>query len=179
MCVNSLSQGLKVDLPKAGLEPLTSRSENRASATRPRRHTNLTDIYRGLPNFKRVVILGFWQGSIGVNYTVEFGALDEKNSTPVASVELKEKLVEAEEKLLKLPDVNQEHVKETFNKSVIKEPKPVSLKIEMTVQFDGFTTDLQNRAIELYRNISQEYTERLTNIYKSLSNFKRVNISGF
>ncbi|GFR58399.1 hypothetical protein ElyMa_001767300, partial [Elysia marginata] len=39
MCVNSLSQGLNVDLPKAGLEPQTSRSDSRASTTRPRRHT--------------------------------------------------------------------------------------------------------------------------------------------
>ncbi|GFS21196.1 hypothetical protein ElyMa_006918100 [Elysia marginata] len=39
MCVNSLSQGLNVDLPKAGLEPRTSRSESRASTTTPRRHT--------------------------------------------------------------------------------------------------------------------------------------------
>ncbi|GFS15855.1 hypothetical protein ElyMa_001458800 [Elysia marginata] len=41
MCVNSLSQGLNVDLPKAGLEPRTSRSESRASTTTPRRHTML------------------------------------------------------------------------------------------------------------------------------------------
>ncbi|GFS16336.1 hypothetical protein ElyMa_004954500 [Elysia marginata] len=41
MCVNSLSQGLNVDLPKAGLEPRTSRSESRASTTTPRRHTVL------------------------------------------------------------------------------------------------------------------------------------------
>ncbi|GFR61792.1 hypothetical protein ElyMa_001855600 [Elysia marginata] len=41
MCVNSLSQGLNVDLPKAGLEPRTSRSESRASTTRPRRHTSM------------------------------------------------------------------------------------------------------------------------------------------
>ncbi|GFR58097.1 hypothetical protein ElyMa_000020000 [Elysia marginata] len=39
MCVNSLSQGLNVDLPRAGLEPQTSRSESRASTTTPRRHT--------------------------------------------------------------------------------------------------------------------------------------------
>ncbi|GFS01875.1 hypothetical protein ElyMa_004592700 [Elysia marginata] len=39
MCLNSLSQGLNIDLPKAGLEPRTSRSERRASTTRPRRHT--------------------------------------------------------------------------------------------------------------------------------------------
>ncbi|GFS09726.1 hypothetical protein ElyMa_004789900 [Elysia marginata] len=38
MCVNSLSQGPNVDPPKAGLEPRTSRSESRASATIPRRH---------------------------------------------------------------------------------------------------------------------------------------------
>ncbi|GFS11790.1 hypothetical protein ElyMa_001356000 [Elysia marginata] len=38
MCVNKLSQGQSVDLPKAGLEPRTSRSESRASTTRPRRH---------------------------------------------------------------------------------------------------------------------------------------------
>ncbi|GFR77018.1 hypothetical protein ElyMa_003957800 [Elysia marginata] len=38
MCVNSLSQGLNVDLPKAGLKPQTSRSESRASTTGPRRH---------------------------------------------------------------------------------------------------------------------------------------------
>ncbi|GFR79187.1 hypothetical protein ElyMa_000550300 [Elysia marginata] len=38
MCVNSLSQGLNVDLPKAGFEPWTSRSESQASTTRPRRH---------------------------------------------------------------------------------------------------------------------------------------------
>ncbi|GFS21392.1 hypothetical protein ElyMa_001593200, partial [Elysia marginata] len=37
MCVNSLSQGLNVDLPKAGLEPRTSRSESRASTTTPPR----------------------------------------------------------------------------------------------------------------------------------------------
>ncbi|GFS04975.1 hypothetical protein ElyMa_001188500 [Elysia marginata] len=42
MCVNSLSQGIKVDLPKAGLEPRTSRSESRASTTTPRRHTSLS-----------------------------------------------------------------------------------------------------------------------------------------
>ncbi|GFR69309.1 hypothetical protein ElyMa_003754200 [Elysia marginata] len=35
MCVNSLSQGLNVDLPKAGLEPQISRSESRASIARP------------------------------------------------------------------------------------------------------------------------------------------------
>ncbi|GFR87898.1 hypothetical protein ElyMa_004236400 [Elysia marginata] len=38
MCVNSISQGLNVDLPKAGLELQTSGSESRASTTRPRRH---------------------------------------------------------------------------------------------------------------------------------------------
>ncbi|GFS26586.1 hypothetical protein ElyMa_005219400 [Elysia marginata] len=43
MCVNSLSQGLNVDLPKAGLEPRTSRSESRTSTTTPRRHTNITN----------------------------------------------------------------------------------------------------------------------------------------
>ncbi|GFR75379.1 hypothetical protein ElyMa_005775500 [Elysia marginata] len=42
MCVNSLSQGLNVDLPKARLESQTSRSESRASTTRPRRHTNIS-----------------------------------------------------------------------------------------------------------------------------------------
>ncbi|GFS00902.1 fibrinogen related protein 12.1 [Elysia marginata] len=42
MCVNSLSQGLNVDLPKAGLELQTSRSESRASTTTPRRHTSAT-----------------------------------------------------------------------------------------------------------------------------------------
>ncbi|GFR69054.1 hypothetical protein ElyMa_003748500 [Elysia marginata] len=41
MCVNSFSQGLNVDLPKAGLEPRTSRSESRASTTTPRRHIYL------------------------------------------------------------------------------------------------------------------------------------------
>ncbi|GFR61227.1 hypothetical protein ElyMa_001840500 [Elysia marginata] len=40
MCVNSLSQGLNFDLPKAGLELRTSRSESRASTTTPPRHTN-------------------------------------------------------------------------------------------------------------------------------------------
>ncbi|GFS14869.1 hypothetical protein ElyMa_001435100 [Elysia marginata] len=39
MCLNSPSQGLNVDLPKAELEPQTSRFESRASTTRPRRHT--------------------------------------------------------------------------------------------------------------------------------------------
>ncbi|GFR74110.1 hypothetical protein ElyMa_002154600 [Elysia marginata] len=38
MCVNSVSQGLNVDLPKAGLEPRTSRSESRASTITPRGH---------------------------------------------------------------------------------------------------------------------------------------------
>ncbi|GFS02788.1 mucin-3B [Elysia marginata] len=80
----------------------------------------LTDIYSKLPNFKRVVILGFWQGSIGVNYTVEFGALNESTAAPVATIKLKEELEKVEENLLKLPDVIQEHIKETFNQSVIK-----------------------------------------------------------
>ncbi|GFR64053.1 hypothetical protein ElyMa_001912300 [Elysia marginata] len=42
MCVNSLSQGgLNVDLPKARLEPQTSRPESRAFTTRPRRHRKM------------------------------------------------------------------------------------------------------------------------------------------
>ncbi|GFR75576.1 hypothetical protein ElyMa_002191600 [Elysia marginata] len=45
MSVNSLSQGLNVDVPKAGLEPQTSRSESRASTTTPRRHTQITDTW--------------------------------------------------------------------------------------------------------------------------------------
>ncbi|GFS03481.1 hypothetical protein ElyMa_001150900 [Elysia marginata] len=35
MCANSISQGLNVDLPKAGLELRTYRPESRASTSRP------------------------------------------------------------------------------------------------------------------------------------------------
>ncbi|GFR89348.1 acid-sensing ion channel 2-like [Elysia marginata] len=80
MCVNSLSQGLNIDLPKAGLETRTSRSESRASTIRPRRHTYMiqqlelkiypdslfTHLEEHVPKYSWSVVFGTIGGQMGL-----------------------------------------------------------------------------------------------------------------
>ncbi|GFS13037.1 hypothetical protein ElyMa_006712400 [Elysia marginata] len=65
MSVNILSQGVEVDLPKAGLEPQTSWSESRASTTRPQHHTIQTSKQRRKSN--RCVMPNDYYNYIGVH----------------------------------------------------------------------------------------------------------------
>ncbi|RUS77692.1 hypothetical protein EGW08_014557, partial [Elysia chlorotica] len=77
--------------------------------------TELTNAYRTLPNFKRVVILGFWEGSVGVRYEVEYGALDADSSLPLGVQKMKDELQKVKVELFKLPGVDKSWVNNTFN----------------------------------------------------------------
>ncbi|GFS08008.1 phytanoyl-CoA dioxygenase [Elysia marginata] len=70
MCVNSLSQGQNVDLPKVGPEPQTSRSENRASITRSRRQRGLREGHNEISH--KDSVLAVIEGQRAVNFFKQY-----------------------------------------------------------------------------------------------------------